>query len=107
MKFLKPALLISSLFCVAATGFFLNQPQKAAANVEPKVYQTVFTIVCPVVGEANVSLAKSEDENHTAYKHCTKCATGVFLPHQDEAQLMVSKCTFCGVLEENQNTAGE
>lgn len=100
MKYLKPAILISSLFCVAATGFFLNQPQKASANSESKVYQTVFTIVCPVVGEANASLAKSEDENAITYKHCTKCSTGVFLPHQDEAQLMVSKCTFCGVVED-------
>jgi hypothetical protein len=105
MKF-KTTLLF---FTILGVGAFIGYPPKpttatGATNITPKnIVDDKLIAYCPVVGTGNNTQTNTQnDQDGLIYKHCTKCETGAYLLHKEGNQSLVSKCTFCGALEENQ-----
>jgi ribosomal protein S27AE len=71
------------------------KPEKEKIYTQSKEYSTTITILCPVVGEGKPSdpVGTAADLAQTTYEHCSRCNTGVFLPHGENKEI---SCTFCG-----------
>ena len=85
------------LFGFSAIKSQTVKPKQASSReINPQLYSTQFSVLCPVVGDGRPTemlVAETRDGEHEPYDHCVRCNTGVYLVHGEESK---SRCTYCG-----------